>query len=364
MTAGPHRGAGPFRRRISDEPLDGFRPAADGGSESPRPLLPLTRRAALGAAVATLMSACTREADSPERLNPERAATTQTPTPLPATDVPRVAPYELLAGEIEPRCKAAAVRAVEAALTWSSEAGGSAGAGARLRRIGQPSALARRFLPLLDGAVASSVTISYPQYGGLSDDRSKASVMIPAEQRLRDRPGAEPTTRSMTLDVRLSKVAGVWRADDVLVARKPPAPTAASAVSRAVLETDRIVLPAAARADVQAGAVDERVLDLLAALSRRWALRVQVFKSGHPYTVFGTDRVSNHSLGRAVDIWSIDGVPVIDRRRSPWRALMAAAADLGADEIGGPEDLDRKPGRRPYFTNAVHQDHVHLGFEV
>jgi hypothetical protein len=42
---------------------------------------------------------------------------------------------------------------------------------------------------------------------------------------------------------------------------------------------------------------------------------------------------------------------------------MEAAAAYGATEIGGPEDLDGETGRRPFFSDALHQDHLHLGFE-
>jgi hypothetical protein len=131
-----------------------------------------------------------------------------------------------------------------------------------------------------------------------------------------------------------------------------------------VLEEKRLTLPAAAQADIKAGLIDDRILSLLKTLSQRWDLNVQVLKSGHPRNVFPTNRISNHTRGRAVDIWAIDGVPVIRAPRSSWRGLMMAAAERGANEIGGPADIDKVAGRPPYFTNAVHQDHVHIGFDA
>lgn len=115
---------------------------------------------------------------------------------------------------------------------------------------------------------------------------------------------------------------------------------------------------------MESGVVDDRVLSMLTELAKRWKLHVLVLKSGHPRNVYPTKRVSNHTRGLAVDIWKINDIPVIEQGRSPWQAVMKAAAALGANEIGGPKDLDKGAGRKPYFTNAVHQDHLHLGFDI
>ena len=40
--------------------------------------------------------------------------------------------------------------------------------------------------------------------------------------------------------------------------------------------------------------------------------------------------------------------------------LMRSAAATGADQVGGPEDLDGGGSR--YFSDATHSDHVHVGF--
>ena len=128
-----------------------------------------------------------------------------------------------------------------------------------------------------------------------------------------------------------------------------------------MLGDTRIILPGAAGADVLSGAVDDLVLDALTRLAERWTLDVHVFMSGHPLHVFATDRVSNHSRGLAVDVWALDGIPVVDRTRSPWREVLVAAADVGASELGSPGDL----GERPFFSDQVHQVHqvhLHLGF--
>jgi hypothetical protein len=59
-----------------------------------------------------------------------------------------------------------------------------------------------------------------------------------------------------------------------------------------------------------------------------------------------------------VDLWAVDGVPVVDRATCPWREPLQAASAAGATEVGGPQAL----GGRGHFTDDTHQDHVHLGF--
>ncbi|MFP5335735.1 MAG: hypothetical protein ACLGIV_10520 [Actinomycetes bacterium] len=274
-------------------------------------------------------------------------------------DVP---PYDVLPGEVEPACKVAAVRALEAALTWRDGPVGPDAATRRVHGLGVHADALRPLTRLLDTTAWSSLRVTYPQYGGLLVDRGEASVMIVCDQLVPD--DAAPVERSVTVDARLVRRGGAWQVSELLLSEPPaPAPQITDA-ARTVLADDRIELPAAARRDVEAGLIDDLVLTMLSGLARQWRLDVLVLSTGHPFNVFGTDRQSNHTRGRAVDIWAIDGIPVIDQARAPWRAVMEAAAALGATEIGGPQDLDGVRGRRPFFSDLVHQDHLHLGFGV
>ena len=323
------------------------------------------RRAALLAVTTFAVAACSRRASPDEASQPAARAPARSMPSIPSSaDLPVPPPYEVLSGEVERPCKVAAIRWLETALTWTPQSGGGGGAADRLRRAKQPDTVAADVRPLLTGDVASTLAVTYAQYGGLARDRTSASVMVTAEQTVRPRAGERPLSRGVTLDVRLVKAGRDWRVSQVLL---PPASRRVEGVSdaaRRTLASDRILLPATARADVDAGLVDDRVLTLLAELSDRWTLEVLVLRSGHPRNVFGTDRPSNHTLGRAVDIWAIDGIPVINQRKADWRGLMTAAAALGVNEIGGPKDLDARPRQRPYYTDSVHQDHVHLGFDI
>ncbi|MCY7402630.1 MAG: hypothetical protein LH477_17055 [Nocardioides sp.] len=76
--------------------------------------------------------------------------------------------------------------------------------------------------------------------------------------------------------------------------------------------------------------------------------------------MFGTDRASRHSQGRAVDLVRVDGIMVTDPAmpRETLETVTTLAGRLGATEVGGPFDLNG-PGRG-YFTDAVHLDHLHV----
>lgn len=144
----------------------------------------------------------------------------------------------------------------------------------------------------------------------------------------------------------------------------PATPTPLSGSADSVLSNPGIDLPDSARWDIESGAIDARVLDLLAELARDHRLSVTVLATGHPNNVFASRRVSNHTVGRAVDIWAIDGRPVVEQRQ-PDGALAALARSLlarGVTELGGPWDLDGPGGAS--FANTVHQDHLHLGFDA
>jgi hypothetical protein len=196
------------------------------------------------------------------------------------------------------------------------------------------------------------------QYGGLL--ATSASVLVALDQWLRFADG-RVRRRGTTLDVRLSLRAGRWQVDAVRPARPTGAATRPTDVGERVLSDRRLQFPDAAAADVRARLVDDAVLTGLVELARVYRLEVSVLRSGHPIRVFGTDRVSDHTIGRAVDVWAVDGRPVIEwgaRRRT--RELMRAALEVGAYQVGGPVDLD---GAGPTtFSDDTHQDHIHLGF--
>jgi hypothetical protein len=138
-------------------------------------------------------------------------------------------------------------------------------------------------------------------------------------------------------------------------------PATTTEQSRALLANPRLTLTSLARADLSAGIVDGRIVALLTLLLDRHTLAVSVFKTGHSEYVAGTDRISNHYYGRAADIYSIDSeivTPTSRAARTLVGELAALTGLLAPDEVGSPFDLPQ----RGFFTNADHQDHVHVGY--
>lgn len=92
---------------------------------------------------------------------------------------------------------------------------------------------------------------------------------------------------------------------------------------------------------------------------------VCVFSTGHPPNVFGTQLESNHAPGRAVDVWAIDGRPVVlDQPSEDSQAFRVASTVYQAGavtELGSPWDFDEPSGGRS-FRNDVHRDHLHVAY--
>lgn len=130
-----------------------------------------------------------------------------------------------------------------------------------------------------------------------------------------------------------------------------------------VLSNPRIAFRPQARMDVEAGRVDPRVLGLLQVLSQRFEVGgVGPFKSGHSYYVAGTRHVSNHSFGRAVDIFRIDGRPVSSSNASAREAvllILGLQKPLRPDETGSPWRFPASGS----FTDRAHWDHIHVGWD-
>lgn len=305
----------------------------------------------LAAACATGTAACSTPEPDPSTSTTEDSPGTTTESSSKATSpgprLPATSTWTPSSRDASPECKTAAVEAAIAALTVD---GG--------RSTSPPSKALRELADLVPKGAESTFEVTYPQYGGLTDRR--ASVMIMGDLHTLEEDATQVTRRNITIDMRMTRSGRRWIVDQVLVpdsrSTTKPVPRGAAAL----LRNQRVTLPREARLDLAHDEVDQRVVALLEELSRKHTIGVHVFRAGHPRTVFGTDSTSNHFEGRAVDVWSLDDTPVINSRDSPWRAVMTRAAEAGATEIGGPGIPD---GPGPFFTNPVHQDHVHLGYD-
>jgi len=137
---------------------------------------------------------------------------------------------------------------------------------------------------------------------------------------------------------------------------------ATSASPSDVLNNPRIVLSANARADLEAGIVDSRLVAVLEAVARRHALAISVFKSGHSIRT-RSGSISNHFYGRAVDIYAVDGIVVSlsnNSARSVLLLILSLPASLRPTEIGHPfGDVEVQGG----FSDADHEGHLHLAYD-
>jgi hypothetical protein len=242
--------------------------------------------------------------------------------------------------------------------TYPAGGGTPEKARARLADLRTDEAVLGELVPVLT-AGAAAVDITYPQLGGLTN--TDASVLVVGSRRVVDGGAEERTT--FTIEVRLTNDDQGWRVTGISAnPSRPPAPQL-SAVAVAVLGNRNVHLTDTSRADIESGQIDDRILTILNDAAASMALSVTTLSSGHPTNVFGTTSVSNHTHGRAVDIWALDGGPVAQGRQQDGPAQMLARQLLanGVTELGGPWDLDGPGGAS--FTNTVHQDHLHIGFD-
>jgi hypothetical protein len=123
------------------------------------------------------------------------------------------------------------------------------------------------------------------------------------------------------------------------------------------------ILNATAANDIQSGAIDGRVINLLAMLTQRYSLLISSLKSDHDMLT-ASGNISNHYYGRAFDIAAVNGVSCTDMSpTSPCsevgRILASLPEGIMPTELIYGYDLD---GSGPAFAMADHSDHIHAGF--
>lgn len=134
-----------------------------------------------------------------------------------------------------------------------------------------------------------------------------------------------------------------------------------------LLANANVTIDRRARSDLEVGIVDPRVVAALnAAADSKFCLGVGVIKTGHSKFVAGTTTVSNHWYARAVDITTVNGVPVSDTNRDAWALawfLLSLPGSARPNELGHPWGEDPAlMGRAGSFSDASHEDHIHVGW--
>ncbi|MBU1865641.1 MAG: carboxypeptidase regulatory-like domain-containing protein [Actinobacteria bacterium] len=290
------------------------------------------------------------------------APTTTTTTTSPTTSVaapPAPNPrYVVPEGEVEREAKQLAVDIAFALTTYEESdspverLSGIAGQQEGLLLLSEASE------PLNHTGRWSRGEILYPQMGGLRNGR--ASVMVVARQTVGS--GSEPEFSVVrTLDIRVIMGDSGWEFDALASAGGAFDTLEDLTTAHAVAADSRIDMPDSARLDILGGEISPILLQLMSELADITPYGVTVMATGHPYHVFETDRVSHHTVGRAIDIHRVGARQVIDDRDvgSAAKALVERLwMDSRVDQVGSPWDIDG--GSRRSFSDIVHQDHIHL----
>lgn len=325
------------------------------------------RAAVLAASVVAVLVAVVglrEEVPEPQRQSQTIAATAterapSSPPPF-ARPAPTVAPYEPDGVEPYANGKRLAGRVAQKLATFAP----GSDAADLIGRI-RPDAMAlgeleRVVAPLVDRARRSTAEVVYAQLSGVTE--STLGVMVLVRQYLDDAVGRRREVVRV-FDVRLHRTGGgAWQLDRVgsVGGRPSPRPRRLSPTARRVLDHRNVVLSDTARWEIHRGEIEEGLLAALADVADGFRIAVAVLKGGHPPTVWATDRPSAHTAGLAADVYAVDGRLVLHQRgvSTPAHRLATALLAGGAQQVGSPWVLP--PGGDRSFTDAVHQDHLHV----
>jgi hypothetical protein len=136
------------------------------------------------------------------------------------------------------------------------------------------------------------------------------------------------------------------------------------ALQRRVLADKRLELSECDRVEVRAGQIDRRVLAVMAYLSEQgFKLTITSMLCGRHGSITTSGNVSNHSFGGAIDIATINGVPVLGHQgpgtltHELLEAVLRLQGTMVPDELISLENLGG-----PSFAMGDHADHVHIGY--
>jgi murein DD-endopeptidase MepM/ murein hydrolase activator NlpD len=138
------------------------------------------------------------------------------------------------------------------------------------------------------------------------------------------------------------------------------------ALQKRVLDDEGLSIYTCGREDIAAGAIDRRILAMLEYLrSKGYELTITSLSCGHGFLTT-SGNVSEHTTGTAVDIATINGVPVTGHQGPATvtdeliRDVLALQGTMHPHQVISLEDL---PGETS-FAMADHYDHVHVGYHA
>jgi hypothetical protein len=319
-----------------------------------------------------LFAACSSSAVAGEETGPPTVSTSSAPgasttltstttTVVPTSEVslapPRGDRYVVADGEVEREAKQLAVDIAYDLATYEETEDPAHRLAAIAGYAGFVS-LAYASEPLTHPGRWSRGEIVYPQLGGLTEER--ASVMVVTRQTVGT--GADPEyTVVRTLDIRLIMGEAGWEFERLASAGGAFENLEDLELAHAVAADARIDMPDSARLDILSGEISPILLEVMLDIADITPYGITVMATGHPYHVFGTDRVSHHTVGRAVDIHRVGSRQVIDDREigsTTAHLVQWLWENPDVIQVGSPWDIDGGPRRS--FTDTVHQDHIHV----
>ncbi len=307
----------------------------------------------------------------------DRSLTSPTVDAVPT--LPSMSSFELVDAEKHRKIKQSGVSFLEAILNYKDGDQGFDSAQQRAKRQGVSAydvQALEDLKPLISSSDATSTSIVYPQLGGLTENEGALIVVLEVTRQ----SGTKLRTSTLTLDVRMKLFDGIWKVSRIKgtdnLAETETGHSASPGASpgyetlsqdeRDFVSAQDIDLPDSAISDILTGDIQPLPLKISNEFAKNYKISVAVLRTGHPRNVFATERVSNHTRGRAIDVWEIDGVAIAElatrpKENNPAYELMSLALEMGADEVGGPWRIATQFGAT--FSNEVHQDHIHIGVE-
>ncbi len=273
-------------------------------------------------------------------------------------------PFEPLPNEVQADAKRLGAAVAHQITNYGSDSSALELAAGVTADPARAEALAQEGTTVHHPGMWSRGTTEYAQLGGHRDDR--ISVMVVIRQEL-GREGSADVERveTRTMDVRLARGdSGAWEFEELASAGGQPVarPANLSPLAASVVDDPRIDLPDTAIWDIYSGQTDPALHQVMLDIAERTPYSVIVLKTGHPYFVFGTDRVSNHTVGRAVDIHEMNSELVIDSHdttSSIYALSEWLVSRLDIKEFGSPWLFEDAVAHN--FTDEVHHDHLHVG---
>ena len=143
---------------------------------------------------------------------------------------------------------------------------------------------------------------------------------------------------------------------------------ASTSLGDALLSAKTVTVYAGGRADLDQGRIDPRVEMAIRYLQASFgSVGVSCLISGHP--VFTTSgNVSAHIFGRAVDVSTVGGTPILGHQgpdtvtERAVRLLLMLPGDVAPRQIISLMDLDGTTGNAGSFALPDHADHIHIGY--